>query len=48
MKKTGLALATLFFELLDYGWSQSTKLTGSRYPVAFPDIIACQIDVLPD
>ena len=37
----------LFFNLLDFGWSQATKLTGSRYPVAFPDIIACQIDVFP-
>lgn len=37
----------LFFNLLDFGWSQPTKLTGSRYLVTFPDIIACQIDVLP-
>ena len=38
---------SLFFDLLDFGWSQPTKLTGSRYPVAFLDIITCQIDVFP-
>ncbi len=37
----------LFFNLCDFGWPQPTKLTGGRYPVAFPDIITSQIDVLP-
>ena len=37
----------LFFDPFNFGWSQPTKLTGSRYPVAFPDIITRQIDMLP-
>ncbi|EJP2996791.1 hypothetical protein NU118_001172 [Salmonella enterica] len=30
-----------------FSWSQPTELTRSRYPIAFPDVFACQIDVFP-
>ncbi len=30
-----------------FSWPQPTKLTGGRYSVVFPDVIACQIDMLP-
>ncbi|AYN26393.1 hypothetical protein D8682_04900 [Buttiauxella sp. 3AFRM03] len=30
----------LFIDPLDFSWPQATKLAGSRYPVAFPNIIA--------
>lgn len=51
MRRQPAHLQTYFMEWvnhhLDFGWSQPTKLTGRRYPVVFPDLITCQIDVLP-
>lgn len=35
----------LFFNLFYFNGPQPKNLTGSRYPVAFPYIVVCQIDV---